>query len=129
MGLSTELFVNEGLEVLSFDVWKTHVELYQGHNFMKDRARMLWYPHETTTVEELCAMVEVSTDDPTWDLVFVDGPQTRAREVHCAMKYSKKLIYLHDPNMGEQSFFPNENWHPLEGPESKLFGKYIPGGY
>ena len=57
-----------------------------------------------------------------WDFVFVDGPQERSREVKVAMKVSSKYIFLHDPNFGEQSFFPNEEWVKV-GNSDKLFEK------
>jgi hypothetical protein len=39
------------------------------------------------------------------------------------MDLSNKFIFLHDPNMGEQDYFPNDEWQPIHPKESKLFVK------
>ncbi len=119
IGLSSELFVNEGLKVIGFDTLKEHVELYQQHLGLKSNAVFHWYKDkETPNIEELYP-------NRKWDFVFVDGPQERSREVKLAMKLSNRFIYLHDPNLGEQSFFPNEDWTPVGQKEDKLFEKVI----
>ena len=48
-------------------------------------------------------------------MVFVDGPHERSKEVKVAMKLAKRFIYLHDPNLGEQTFFPDDNWKLVMG--------------
>ena len=115
-GLSSELFINEGVKLISFDVWKQHAELYQKLLPMKERADFIWYPEGTIPP------VKTLYPGRTWDFVFVDGPQERAREVALAMELANKWIYLHDPNMGEQGFFPNDDWKP-QVKEAKLFIK------
>ena len=117
VGLSSEMFIAEGLKIIGFDVWKSHVELYQQHNGLKENAVFHLYEDGTTPpVEELYP-------GRRWDFVFVDGPQRRSKEVELAMKLANKYIFLHDPNAGEESFFPNEEWLPAFGKESKLFIK------
>lgn len=114
IGLSSEMFVCGGMKVIGFDVWKEHVELYQKLVTVQGQAVFHWYPDQTVPpVEELYP-------GRTWDFVFVDGPQRRSNEVRLAMKLANKYIYLHDPNAGEESFFPNEDWICL-GKEEKLF--------
>ena len=116
-GLSSEMFVAEGLSVISFDVWREHVELYKEHQGLKDKAVFHWYD------DALPPPVKKLYPGRKWDFVFVDSPQERADEVKVAMEVSSKYIYLHDPNLGEQSFFPNDDWFPVDGKESKLFKK------
>ncbi len=99
-GLSSELFVNEGIKLTTLDSLKPHSELYQKHLFIKDRATVLYYP-DGDHLPDL---------GRKWDFVFVDSPQTRGPEVRYAMKMSNRWIMLHDPNMGEQDFFPNDDW-------------------
>ena len=116
IGLSSEMFVAEGMKVIGFDVWKSHVELYQQHNGLKENAVFHLYEDQTIPpVEELYP-------GRRWDFVFVDGPQRRANEVALAMKLANKYIFLHDPNAGEEGFFPNDEWIQYEK-ESKLFIK------
>lgn len=116
-GLSTELFVNEGIKVVSFDVLKKHSELFAKLIPMREMAEFHWYPDYPDT--EHLPDFDKLYPGRKWDFVFVDGPHERSREVKMAMKLSNKFIYLHDPNLGEQSFFPNEEWKPIEG-----YGKY-----
>lgn len=117
IGLSSEMFVAEGLKVVGIDVWKSHVELYQQHLGLKGDAEFHWYEYgKLPDFEKLYP-------GRKWDFVFVDGPQERSGEVELAMKLSNKFIYLHDPNMGEQSFFPNEDWIPTRELEPRLFKK------
>lgn len=111
-GLSSELFVNEGLALISFDVLDFHISMLK--NCLRGRADLYAYTYGVPPpVKELYP-------GKKWDFVFVDGPQERSREVKVAMEVSSKFIYLHDPNMGEQSFFPNEEWEQLS---IKLFKK------
>ena len=115
-GLSSELFVNEGLDLISFDVLKEHVFLLQTLDSMKNYATFHHYEYGVEPpVGELYP-------GRKWDFVFVDGPQERSREVKVAMEVSSKYIFLHDPNFGEQSFFPNEEWIKVENSD-KLFEK------
>lgn len=122
IGLSSELFVNEGINVIGFDVWKSHVDLYQRHLGLKSMAKFHLYEDKGKgkglNVEELYP-------GRKWDFIFVDGPQERSREVKLAMKLSNRFIYLHDPNLGEQDFFPNEDWKPVGPTGTKLFEKVI----
>jgi hypothetical protein len=116
-GLSSELFVNEGMKLISFDVWKEHIDLLSTHQSMTGHAIFHWYLDRTIPpVEELYP-------GRKWDFVFVDGPQERSTEVKVAMQVSSRFIYLHDPNMGEQSFFPNDEWQPVDYKDNKLFEK------
>lgn len=117
IGLSSELFVNEGIKVVGFDVYKEHVEMYQNLKSLKNDATFHLYEDnkDGPTVEDIYP-------GRKWDFVFVDGPQERSREVAVAMRVAKKFIYLHDPNLGEQHFFPTPEWVGFET-EPKLFIK------
>ena len=117
IGLSSELFVNEGITVIGFDVHKEHVETYQKLLPLKNHAVFHHYEYG-----EDGPPVEKLYPGRTWDFVFVDGPQERSREVAVAMRVARKFIYLHDPNMGEQGFFPTEDWIGQET-EPKFFIK------
>ena len=120
IGLSSELFVNEGLKVIGFDTAEPHVRQYQDLLSLKNDAVFHHYPDgaDGPPVEQLYP-------GRTWELVFVDGPQSRAREVHAAMRVARRFIYLHDPNMGEEGFFPNYDWIG-HGTEPKLFERKEP---
>lgn len=108
-GLSSELMVLEGIKLTSLDVLKNHSQLFQNHKLYKDKAEFIYY--EPGNIPNLSR---------TWPLVVVDGPQRRAPEVRAAMKYSSEFIYLHDPNLGEEGFFPNEEWKEIK---FKFYGK------
>ena len=113
-GLSSELFCIEGVDLVSFDVLDFHIRMLAACSTMKGRAKFHAYEYgQIPPVEEFYP-------GKRWDFVFVDGPQERSREVRLAMKLSNKLIYLHDPNAGEQSFFPDGDWEQLS---IKLFKK------
>ncbi len=117
IGLSSELFVNEGLQVIGFDVHKEHVNFYQNLKPLLNDATFHHYEDNQDGPP-----VETLYPGRTWDFVFVDGPQKRANEVRAAMRVAKKYIYLHDPHLGEEDFFPNEDWVGI-GTEPKLFVK------
>jgi hypothetical protein len=117
IGLSSEMFASQGLKIVGMDIWKEHVELYQQHLGLKNIAEFHWYPDSDHLPD-----FEALYPGRKWDFVFVDGPQERSREVALAMKLANKFIYLHDPNMGEQSFFPNDEWIGV-GAEPRLFIK------
>lgn len=114
-GLSSELFVNEGLQVTSFDACLPHHEKYKALLSTKNGAKFHFYFHETAEFA-----LEKEYPGRQWDFVFVDGPQERSFEVRAAMKAARKFIYLHDPNMGEQDFFPGDEWVGI-GTEPRLF--------
>jgi len=99
-GLSTELFYNEGLKIVTMDSCKPHIELYKKLLSMKEQVDFHYYP-DSDHLPDLDKLYP----GKKWDFVFVDSPHERSREVKLAMKYSTKFIYLHDPNLGEQSFF------------------------
>ena len=102
--------------MLYVDVLKEHVVLLAGLDSMKNYATFHHYEYGVEPpVGELYP-------GRKWDFVFVDGPQERSREVKVAMEVSSKYIFLHDPNFGEQSFFPNEEWVKV-GNSDKLFEK------
>lgn len=116
-GLSSELFVNEGVKLTSFDVLDFHIAMLENNTGMKSMgAKFHDYKYGVPPpVAELYP-------GKKWDFVFVDGPQERSREVLTAMQVSSQFIYLHDPNSGEQSFFPNQDWEMMPG-DLKLFKK------
>lgn len=119
-GLSSELFLNEGLDLISCDIMKEHIAVFKKHLGYR-QATFIPYSDDKTLPD-----IEAMYPGRKWDFVFVDGPQERSKEVQLAMKLSNKFIYLHDPNLGEQSFFPNEAWVPVNGRDDKLFHKVIP---
>ena len=106
-GLSSELFVNEGLKLVGFDVLPDHVNLLNNLAAMQGHAVFHQYDYGTIPpIKELYP-------GKTWDFIFVDGPQERSREVKLAMELGTNIMILHDPNMGEQSFFPNDQWKEI----------------
>ncbi len=109
-GLSTEIMVNEGMKVISCDVLKNHSDLYSKLIPLQERAEFVWYPDSKHLPD-----FDKLYPGRKWDFVFVDGPHERSNEVKLAMKLSNKWIYLDDPNLGEQGFFPNEEWKLVEG--------------
>ena len=116
IGLSSELFVNEGIQVIGFDACKPHVEQYERLVALKGRGAQFHHYEEGT----LKRVIEQVYPGRMWDFVFVDGPQERSNEVAVAMRVARKFIYLHDPNMGEETFFPNQDWEGI-GTEPRLF--------
>ena len=118
-GLSSELFIIEGMDLVSCDILKHHIFGFQKH-LAYASAVFIPYPDDKTLPD-----LEARFPGRKWDFVFVDGPQERSKEVRLAMKLSKKFIFLHDPLFGEQSFFPNEEWNQVN---SKLFCKAIKNG-
>ena len=115
-GLSSELFLNEGMSLISCDILPHHIAAFQRHLAYK-QAVFIPYPDNDHLPD-----IEGMYPGRKWDFVFVDGPQKRAKEVALAMKLSSRFIYLHDPNAGEESFFPNEDWVMVPG-DNKLFCK------
>jgi predicted O-methyltransferase YrrM len=121
-GLSSELFVLEGMDLKSFDVLDFHIRMLASCRSMANKAKFHAYEYgQIPPVMELYP-------GKKWNFVFVDGPQERSREVDLAMKLSTHLIYLHDPNMGEQGFFPNAEWEMMPG-DNKLFKKVRPANH
>ena len=115
-GLSSELMVTEGIKLTGFDVLDWHIAMLSKVPSMKNLAKFHHYEYgQTPPVGELYP-------GKKWNFVFVDGPQERSKEVWAAMLYSSQYIYLHDPNFGEQSFFPNVDWEVVPG-DNKLFKK------
>jgi len=101
-GLSTEILYLFVDRLVSFDEFKKHSDLY---------GKLI-----TTKCVEFHSYDPLNKQLPDlkekFDLAFVDGGQNRAEEVRHAMKHSD-LIFLHDPNAGEQGFFPNEEWREV----------------
>jgi len=115
-GLSTEIFSILGMKVVSCDVLKNHTQMLSELLSLKSTVEIIHYEYGTPPD------FEALYPGRKWDFVFVDGPQERSREVALAMKLANKFIYLHDPNMGEQSFFPDDEWIS-QVDEPKLFIK------
>lgn len=120
-GLSSELFLNEGLELISCDILREHIKIFQKHQGYK-QATFIPYPESGELPD-----IEALYPGRKWRFIFVDGPQERSREVQLAMRLSTEFIYLHDPNMGEQTFFPDEGWAPVSGRDDKLFHRVTRG--
>ena len=119
IGLSSELFMVEGLQIVGIDVLKQHVSLYQKHTPLKSKAKFHWYLDSKHLPD-----FDKLYPGRKWDFVFVDGPQRRSNEVKLAMKLSNRFIYLHDPNLGEEEFFPNNEWKVVtDVGGAKLFEK------
>lgn len=115
-GMSTEVFALFGMKLVSCDVLKNHAKMLSELASLQGIAEIIHYEYGTPPD------FDKLYPGRKWDFVFVDGPQERSKEVALATKLSNKFIYLHDPNMGEQSFFPNEEWTGV-GNEAKLFVK------
>lgn len=112
-GLSSELFVNEGLTVIGFDTHLNHVECLKRLEPIKPYATFHYYTgtgYEGTEIPP----IEQLYPGRKWDYVFVDGPHYRFNEVKVAMRVSKRFIHLHDPNLGEESYFPGTEWKEVE---------------
>jgi hypothetical protein len=106
-GLSSELFVIEGMKLVSFDELEVHINILKNLSPTKEKASFHYYPHDTIpNVKEVYP-------NRKWDFIFVDGPHRRAREVALAMELSNKYICLHDPNLGEEEFFPGTTWREV----------------
>jgi hypothetical protein len=103
---------------VSLDSCEPHIELYKQLRSLTGKVDFHYYPSSDK-------LPDISKLYPgkKWDFVFVDSPHTRAEEVKLGMSVCSKFIYLHDPNLGEQSFFPNDEWEPMWSRESKLFKK------
>ena len=113
-GLSTELFVNEGIKVTGFDVYETHVNVTKNLRPLQGQATLHYYPEvQITDTEPSTHFVRDIYPNRKWDFVFVDGPHVRINEVREAMEVSNRFIYLHDPNLGEETFFPNDQWKEI----------------
>lgn len=122
-GLSTELFVNEGMYVTGFDVHQVHVKVTQELNPIKNSVTLHHYQEvQISDKEPSTGFVRAIYHNKKWDFVFVDGPHVRINEVREAMEVSNRFIFLHDPNLGEQTFFPNEQWKQVNG---KLYEKQL----
>jgi hypothetical protein len=115
-GLSTEIFVNEGLKVVSLDSCAPHMELYKNLAPLKGKVDFIYYK-DSDSLPDIAKLYP----NKKWDFVFVDSPHTRANEVKLALTIASKYLYLHDPNLGEQAFFPNDEWEPMWNKESKLY--------
>ena len=106
-GLSSELFVNEGLKLIGFDTVDIHVKVLQDCQPMKDHAVFHYYGEKDyPNIQEIYP-------GRKWDFVFIDGPQVRDKSVKAAMEVASKYIILHDPNMGEESYFPGTEWKEI----------------
>jgi len=117
IGLSTELFVNEGIFVTGFDVLPEHVHMYQNHDALKGLALFHHYSDDgPPPVEQLYPKRR-------WEFVFVDGPQERTAETQAAMEVSSRFVFLHDRGYGDADIATNPDWIPIAGSprEAKLF--------
>lgn len=112
-GLSTELFVNEGVKLVGFDTHATHVAALKRLDPIKPYVELHHYQGDGTP-GSIEPPVEQLYPGRKWDYVFVDGPHRRYNEVKVAMRVSNKFIHLHDPNLGEESFFPGNEWKETE---------------
>jgi len=113
-GLSTELFVNEGMKVTGFDVYEQHVNVTKQLSTIANEATLHYYPETQIGITEpSTGFVRAVYPNRKWDFVFVDGPHVRTNEVREAMEVSNRFIYLHDPNLGEETFFPNQQWREI----------------
>jgi len=113
-GLSSELFVNEGISLIGFDTHAIHLASLKRLEPVKGHAVFHHYPGDGTP-GSVIPPVEELYPGRKWEYVFVDGPHQRFNEVKVAMNVSTRFIHLHDPNLGEESFFPNEDWIEVGG--------------
>jgi len=121
-GLSTELFVSAGMNVIGFDTHSTHVAALQRLEPIRGSAIIHRYPGDGT-LGSVIPPVEELYPGRKWEYVFVDGPHQRYNEVMVATKVSSRFIHLHDPNLGEQVFFPGTEWKEL--PQGRIYEKVI----
>ena len=121
-GLSTELFVSAGMNVIGFDTHSTHVAALQRLEPIRGSAVIHHYPGDGT-LGSVIPPVEELYPGRKWEYVFVDGPHQRYNEVMVATKVSSRFIHLHDPNLGEQVFFPGTEWKEL--PQGRIYEKVI----
>jgi len=108
-GLSTELFVNEGLKLIGFDTHAAHVAALQKLVAIKEHATIYHYAGDGTP-GSIIPPVEELYPGRKWEYVFVDGPHQRYNEVMVATRVSSRFIHLHDPHLGEDEFFPGNDW-------------------
>lgn len=111
-GLSTEclsLFVDD---ITTFDEFPKHLNFYRRLNHMKAFVKYVDYDSTAPNPKDRPELPDMGR---MYDLAFVDGGQERSREVRHAMKHASRYIYLADPNMGEQSFFPTPEWKLIWG--------------
>ena len=99
-GISSELFINEGIKLTSLDSLEYHVNQFKINKHFSRYAEFIYYK-DSLHIPDL---------GRKWDFVFVDSPNERSNEVKYAMEISNRFIFLHDPNLGEESFFPNDQW-------------------
>lgn len=100
-GLSTELFVNEGVHVTSLDFREYNSKIYQEHDWLNnERAEIVWC---SSGLPEFTR---------TWDFVLVNGSPDQSRQIEHALRYASRFLMLHDPNIGEH--FPNDDWVQID---------------
>lgn len=104
-GLSTEIISLVVDDLVSLDEYKKHQDMYRTLMGMN---KVTFIHYESVGPRE--QRKELPDLGRKFDMAFVDGGQTREREVRHALKHAERIIYLHDPNMGEESFFPNDDW-------------------
>lgn len=101
-GLSTEILWLLADELYTFDEFKKHSDLCARLKTTK-LVKYFSYDPKNKQLPDL---------NRKFDFAFVDGGQERSAEVRHAMKHAD-LIYLHDPNQGEQSFFPGNEFKQI----------------
>ena len=111
-GLSTELFINEGVKLVGFDTHATHVAALKRLEPIKNYVELHHYAGDGTP-GSIPPPVEELYPGRKWEYVFVDGPHQRYNEVQVATRVSSRFIHLHDPNLGEEVFFPGTEWKEL----------------
>lgn len=112
-GLSTECLAFFVDDLWTFDELPRHLKFYsrlKPINFVK------YHLYDSTTTPR----IELPKLDRKFDMAFIDGGQERSCEVRHAMEHATKYIYLADPNMGEQGFFPTDEWELIWG-EKRLW--------
>jgi hypothetical protein len=114
-GLSTEIWDLFGVNVVSCDTLENHLNLFKNHATLKDRVDFHYYKQYT--------LPDFKTLYPgkTWDLVFVDGGQSRDLETEISRDLSHNLILLHDPGLSKFKLDLGEGWEQQGG--SYLFKK------
>lgn len=123
-GLSTELFVNEGMKLVGFDTHSTHVAALKRLQPIKEYAELHHYEGDGTPGSNE-PPVELLYPGRKWEYVFVDGPHQRYNEVKVATRVSSRFIHLHDPNLGEESFFPGIEWVEIE--QGRIYERKLHG--
>lgn len=110
-GLSTEIFSMVVPQVVTLDPLKRHSDLYKRQAHLKNVTFFAYDEYKPINIDL----------GRKFDFVFVDTYTTREHETKHGLAHAGRFLYLDDPNLGEQSFFPDENWVRVQADNPKFF--------